>query len=366
MEVAPNEATSVEATLPEQEKLVHLTNNEAMSGDDQTKTDIDKAAEQVLNDWSERLQDSAVFTEPDEENAGELSNSLAAGAFEEVIMGYDEDHDHESEEEIVEEEIVDESFSEEVLDDHDLMDDNDLQEIMEETAEMMQPPAGTPANQAEEPHPEEAVELTLQDSQPSIDSTPNYHDSSEPLLPPAPAGRDPSLYNTHENEPSHHSEKQVMAQDMAQGVHQAHNDPGNGPNNGSQEVEYVDETVYEEEKQETSEPEIDTTAPKPVDTDTDPYIQQFQKLQDHQDLEAQAAKKKKSGKPEAAKQRRQEREEEGSPTLLYVLICIVCLVVIAAAVALPLLLLNKDDDAVESPEVTDVPTAAPVRIVFLS
>jgi hypothetical protein len=137
--------------------------------------DIEVAAEQVVDEWSDRLKRSDVFGASEEQQqqdedlygggaaedmvVGTMNETLPAGGYDEVVMGYDgenadedDDNDRSSnelegaeqqggeddEEEDVfeeEEELVDEtgSFSEEIIDDTEvMMDDGEIQEILDQ------------------------------------------------------------------------------------------------------------------------------------------------------------------------------------------------------------------------------------------
>ena len=118
--------------------------------------DIDIAAEQIVNDFTEHLNQRAFPSSvealtDDEEAIGVMSTSLAAGGFEELIVGLDkpansnnnsngmddsnvyivEDVDDDDE---VEEEVIDSSYEEEEITEvEEYMDDVDIEEIMEES-----------------------------------------------------------------------------------------------------------------------------------------------------------------------------------------------------------------------------------------
>jgi hypothetical protein len=136
--------------------------------------DIEVAAEQVVDEWSDRLKGSDVFFASEEQQqqdedlyggsaeemvVGTMNETLPAGGYDEVVMGYDgenaddEDDDNdrssnelegaeqqggeddEEEDVFEEEELVDEtgSFSEEIIDDTEvMMDDGEIQEILDQ------------------------------------------------------------------------------------------------------------------------------------------------------------------------------------------------------------------------------------------
>jgi hypothetical protein len=124
--------------------------------------DIEVAAEQVVDEWADRLTRSDVFTGEEqqrdedmygeaEEMVGTMNDTLPAGGYDEVVMGYDggnadddiddddrleageqEQGDEDEEDVFEEEEVVDDtgSFSEEIIDDTEMLDDGQIEEIL--------------------------------------------------------------------------------------------------------------------------------------------------------------------------------------------------------------------------------------------
>lgn len=118
--------------------------------------DIEKAAEQVVDEWSDRLKGSKVFSDGEQPEdaklqaetlAGTMNEALPAGGYDEVVMGFDEGNPTEAndgtddvqdggdDDELFEEEVVEDSFSEEIIDDTEmLMDDGEIEEILSQAA----------------------------------------------------------------------------------------------------------------------------------------------------------------------------------------------------------------------------------------
>ena len=101
--------------------------------------DIEKAAEQVVDEWTNRLQgvEDALYDEAQEKEGevGTMNPDLPAGGYEEVVMGFDTENG-----EVIEEEIVDESYSEEEIvedttdDDENIIVDDVVREAIGEAA----------------------------------------------------------------------------------------------------------------------------------------------------------------------------------------------------------------------------------------
>lgn len=145
--------TSMESTLS------HLNEKEnvpMVATSTEIDPDIDIAAEQIVNDFTEHLNQRAFPSSvealtDDEEVIGVMSTSLAAGGFEELIVGLDQPANHNNnsngmddsnvfivedaeDDDEVEEEVIDSSYEEEEITEVDeYMDDVDIEEIMEES-----------------------------------------------------------------------------------------------------------------------------------------------------------------------------------------------------------------------------------------